>query len=112
MMTPTTARRALKRKAKTLKGAYYAIGLEVPPRRGASFSMRYTTVPSARAGQKLLRERLANKRKGMVGELILAIPHTSHSVSLGGYIHRGKGVLEPFDGDTNRGAIIRDRERA
>jgi hypothetical protein len=109
IVTPTAARRALKRKAGTLEGVYYAIGVQVPPRHGSEFSMRYTTVASARAGWQLLRERMLKKRRGMVGELILAIAHRSHTVSLGGYIRRGPGELERFAGDVNRGAVMRFR---
>lgn len=105
MLTPTEAKRALKKKAGTLEGAYYAIGVEVPPRQGISFSMRYTPVPSVRAGAQLLCARVYRKKVGMIGELVIAIPHSTHSVSLGGYIRRPGGCLESFVGDANRRAL-------
>lgn len=107
MLSPTKARRAMRRKAGADAVLYYAIGLEVPPRRGAKFSVRYTAVDSAREGQRLLREKLARKKVGMLGELVLFAEYSSESVSLGGYIRRKGGVLETFNGDINRGAIVR-----
>lgn len=108
MLNPTEARRALSRKRGGLGGIYYAVGVEVPPRHGCVFSMRYTVVPNARAGATLLREKLQRKRVGMVGEVILA-NKIGESVSLGGYIRRANKRLEAFVGDINRGALIRQR---
>lgn len=110
MLNPTTARRALSRKPGSLDGIYYAVGVEVPPRHGSVFSMRYTTVPNARVGATLLRRKLQRKRVGMVGEVILANSE-GESVSLGGFIRRSNRTLEAFDGDINRGALIRRRDR-
>lgn len=111
MLNPAEARKALSRKPGTLDGLYYAVGVEVPPRHGSVFAMRYTTVPSARAGTRLLRQKLQRKRVGMVGEVILANSN-GETVSLGGYIRRANARLEAFDGDINRGALIRQRAAA
>lgn len=108
MLNPTEARKALSRKRGGLDGVYYAAGVEVPPRHGSVFSMRYTTVSSARAGAKLLRQKLQKKRVGMVGEVIVA-NQAGDSVSLGGYIRRANSQLEAFVGDIKRGALIRRR---
>ena len=92
-LNPTKAKQRLKKLAGTLDGMYYAVGIEVPPRRGSVFSMRYVDVPSARAGVRLLREKLARKRKGMTGHLIIAIAHDTHSVEL------AAGVRDRASGD-------------
>lgn len=89
--------------------AYYSVGVEVPPRRGASFSMRYTTVPSIKAGWRLLQSKMARKKVGMIGELVLFSMSGGHSVGLGGFIRRKGGVLEEFPGDPERGALYRER---
>lgn len=91
---PTGAKAKLKRKAGTLDGMYYAVGIEVPPRQGATYSLRFTTVPSARAGEKLLREKLAKKKRGMTGTLVVALEHTSHSVELAAAVHAGGGKVD------------------
>ena len=109
-LEPTEAKAMLVRKAGTLEGAYYSVGLEVPPRRHSTFSMRYTTVPSARFGFWLLRLRMQRKRVGMAGEVVLFSANGRHSVSLGGYVRRAAGVLEPFPGDYHRGALQTQRQ--
>lgn len=109
MLSPTAARKALRRKAGRDPEMYYAIGVEVPPRQGSVFSIRYTTVPSARQGWKMLRGRMIRKRVGMVGELIIADLNSSHTISLGGFIRRENKRLEEFTGDLNRGALLRAR---
>lgn len=104
-MTADKAKFLLRTKAGTLKGAYYAVGVEVPPRRGSVFSMRYTTTPGVqnfRSAFVLLRRKMARKRVGMIGEVILASADGQHTVSLGGVIRRAAGVLEPVPGDINR----------
>jgi hypothetical protein len=107
MMSPSKAKYMLAAKARlgTTKRAYYSVGVQVPPRHGSVFSMRYTTVPSARAGWALLRQKMARKKVGMVGELALFNEDATATVSLGGYIRRSGGVLERFAGDGNRRAI-------
>jgi hypothetical protein len=105
MMTASKAKFLLRAKSGTLAGAYYAAGVEVPPRRGATFSMRYTTTPgvqNCRSAFAFLRRRMAGKRVGMIGEVILASGDGRHTVSLGGYIRRPGGVLDPVPGDVNR----------
>lgn len=103
MYSATQARDALKAITGSLDGAYYSVGVEVPPKHGASFSIRYTTVPNLRAGVALLRKKLARKRIGMMGEIIYS--RGTHSVSLGGFIRRSGGALEEFTGDRDRGAV-------
>lgn len=83
MISPTHARQKLATKAgRNIGTPYYAVGIEVPPRRGSSFSMRYTGVSSARAGRTFLRRRLLRKRVGMVGALYLFSEDGRHSVEL------------------------------
>ena len=94
-----------------IPGAYYSVGVEVPPRRGASFSMRYTTVPSIKAGWRLLQMKMARKRVGMVGELVLFSPDGRFGVGLGGFIRRKGGELEEFPADPKRGALYRQRSQ-
>jgi hypothetical protein len=90
MLTPTQARAKLGRKAgKNIGTPHYSVGIEVPARRGSVFSMRYTTVSSARAGSKFLKKRLLRKRVGMVGELYLISEDGNHRVLL------QSGVREP-----------------
>lgn len=99
-LDPTGAKGKLRRKAGTLEGLYYAVGVEVPPRQGASFSRRYTTVPSARAGERLLRDKLSRKRVGMTGHLVVAIAHTNH------YVELAHGVrLKGGNGGSNYGTV-------
>lgn len=88
-----------------MEGAYYAVGVEVPPRHGSTFSMRYTSVQSARIGRQILRRKMLKKRVGMIGELVIARAHHTESISLGGFIRRPNGRLEEFDGDINRGSL-------
>lgn len=111
-LTADKARFLIRTKAGTLKGAYYSVGVEVPARNGSTFSMRYTTVPSARAGWSLLRRKMARKKAGMIGELILASGDSEHTVSLGGFVRRGRGALEAVPGDINRRALSHSQFQA
>jgi hypothetical protein len=111
-MTAQKAQYMIRTKAGTLAGAYYTVGVEVPPRHGSVFSMRYTTVPSATAGWALLRQKMGRKRVGMIGEVIYVSGDSLHTVSLGGYIRRHGGVLERVPGDINRRALSHEQFRA
>lgn len=112
LMTANKAKHMIETKAGTLEGAYYSVGVEVPPRNGSVFSMRYTTVPSARAGWVILRQKMARKKVGMIGELIFASADGRHTVSLGGYIRRASGMMEKVPGDINRRALSHEQFRA
>lgn len=91
-LNPTKAKQQLRKKAGTLEGMYYAVGVEVPPRRRSTFSMRYVEVPSALAGVRMLRAKLARKRKGMTGHVIVAIAFEPH------YIEVAAAVRDPNSG--------------
>lgn len=92
---------------KAVGKAYWSVGVEVPPRRGSQFSMRYTEVPSARAGWRLLRQKMQNKSVGRVGELFLVSENGHHTISVGGFIRRSGGELFAFDGNSSIGQIRR-----
>jgi hypothetical protein len=114
-MTATKAKFMMQTKAGTLEGAYYAVGVEVPPWRGSVFSMRYTTTPGVQAYRSafvFLRRKMAGKRVGMIGEVIYASRDGQHTISLGGYIRRSGGVLEKVPGDINRSALSHEQFRA
>lgn len=112
MMDPTEARRRLKHKAGTDEKAYYSVGLEVPARRGSVFSMRYTGVPNAKAGRKLLLKRLRRKRVGMVGSLFLFSWNSEHKVELMAAVREKGGKVYSVDGNTRVGSVRRHYKRA
>lgn len=99
-LNPTRARAVLKRKTGTLVGMYYAVGVQVPPRRGASFSMRYEHVASAREGVRELRARLSRKRVGMAGHLIAAVEGHDAYVELAAAVREKGG-----NGGSNAGTV-------
>jgi hypothetical protein len=108
MLSPTQARRKLATKAgKNIGTPYYSVGLEVPARRGSTFSMRYTQVSSARAGRKFLRNRLLRKRVGMVGSLYLFSEDGRHNVELMAGVREQGNKVYTVDGNTRVGQVRR-----
>ena len=98
MIAPEKARKMLEQRQGSSAGFYYTIGVEVPARRGSTFSMRYTGVPSAREGHKLLRRRMLNKKIGMIGELVLASSNSHSTIVLESIVRRKNNKLEIHEG--------------
>lgn len=96
-------------KEKLGAGSYLSVGVEVPPRHGANFSMRYKSVTGLTAGWALLRARMKSPRRRVndIGELVVFSEDGNRKIVVGGFLRISGGRLSKYLGS---GSVLRTGE--